>query len=63
MPKARKYSIFSVEQVGSRKRYRRLSDLALPLAQARVFWQDTLLSVGLGGRLRELRPVTGERKN
>lgn len=56
--KARKYSVFSVEVLASgRKRYHRLSDLALPKEQAVRFWQDVLLSLGLGGRCRELRPV------
>lgn len=53
----RLYSIYSVDSTGKRKRYRRLSDLALPLEQARTFWQDMLLSLGLGGQFRELRPV------
>lgn len=53
----RMYSVFSVDSSGKRKRYRRMSDLALPLAQARVFWQDVLLSFSLAGRPRELRPV------
>jgi len=57
MPTKRLYSLFSVESSGKRKRYERLSDIALPLARARVFWQDQLLRVGLSGRPRELRAV------
>lgn len=55
--KRRLYSLFSVESSGKRKKYTRLSDLALPKDKAVVFWQDALLRVGLGGLLRELRPV------
>lgn len=53
----RLYSVYSVDSTGKRKRYHRLSDLALPLEQARTFWQNVLLSLSLGGRVRELRPV------
>jgi hypothetical protein len=60
MPARRRrlYSLFSVESRGKRKRYERLSDIALPLSAARAFWQSSLLRVGLNGRVRELRPVS-----
>ena len=60
MPKRkhRLYSLFSVETLANgRKRYHRLSDTALPLDGARRWFQNSLLRVGLGGRVRELRPV------
>jgi hypothetical protein len=55
--KRRKYSLFSVKVVNGRKRYERLSNLALPKDSAVRFWEDALLRVGLGGLRRELRPV------
>jgi hypothetical protein len=56
--KRRLYSLFSVSEVKGRKRYMRLSDLAMPKDKAVVFWQNALLSLGLGGQMRELRPVS-----
>lgn len=53
----RLYSVFSVDSTGKRKRYHRMSDKALPLADAKAFWQSVLARVTLGGRERVLRPV------
>lgn len=53
----RLYSVFSVDSTGKRKRYHRMSDVALPLVEAKAFWQNVLARLSLGGRERVLRPI------
>jgi len=54
----RLYSLHEVRRVGRKVSYIRVSDAGMPVQQARRYWQNSLLSYFMGGKVEySLRPV------